>query len=145
MRASSAPPISLAVCSDYSNSRIVRSTDGKAAVWLGVVDDLWSLGKPIGVGGPWKNTAVQPGVASDSYLLTGYDHKTLTLSHASAAPVRFRVEVDLTGTGQWVNYRFFDVPAGQSLEHAFPAAYQAYWLRVVAESATTATAWLEYK
>jgi hypothetical protein len=128
-----------------SNSHIVRSTDGKAAVWLGVVDDLWSLGKPIGVGGPWKNTAVQPGVASDPYLLTGYDRKTVTLSHTSAAPVRFRVEVDLTGTGQWVNYRSFDVPAGQSLAHAFPAAYQAYWLRVVAESATTATVWLDYK
>jgi len=128
-----------------SNSHIVRSTDGKAAVWLGVVDDLWSLGKPIGVGGPWKNTAVQPGVASDPYLLTGYDRKTVTLSHTSAAPVRFRVEVDLTGTGEWVNYRSFDVPAGQSLAHAFPAAYQAYWLRVVAESATTATVWLDYK
>jgi hypothetical protein len=133
------------VSSDHSNSHIVRSTDGKAAVWLGVVDDLWSLGKPIGVGGPWKNTAVQPGVASDSYLLTGYDRKTVTLSHTSAAPVRFRVEVDLTGTGEWVNYRSFDVPAGQSLAHAFPAAYQAYWLRVVAESATTATVWLDYK
>ena len=128
-----------------SNSHIVRSTDGKAAVWLGVVDDLWSLGKPIGVGGPWKNTAVQPGVASDPYLLTGYDRKTVTLSHTTAAPVRFRVEVDLTGTGQWVNYRSFDVAAGQSLAHAFPAAYQAYWLRVVAESATTATVWLDYK
>ena len=128
-----------------SNSHIVRSTDGKAAVWLGVVDDLWSLGKPIGVGGPWKNTAVQPGVASDPYLLTGYDRKTVTLSHTSAAPVRFRVEVDLTGTGEWVNYRSFDVPAGQALAHAFPAAYQAYWIRVVAESATTATVWLDYK
>ena len=128
-----------------SNSHIVRSTDGKAAVWLGVVDDLWRLGKPVGVGGPWKDTAVQPGVASDSYLLTGYDRKTLTLSHTSASPVRFRVEVDLTGTGQWVNYRNFDVPAGQALAHAFPAAYQAYWIRFVAESATTATAWLDYK
>ena len=128
-----------------SNSHIVRSTDGKAAVWLGVVDDLWRLGKPVGVGGPWKDTAVQPGVASDSYLLTGYDRKTLTLSHTSATPVRFRVEVDLTGTGQWVNYRNVDVPAGQALAHAFPAAYQAYWIRFVAESATTATAWLDYK
>jgi hypothetical protein len=59
--------------------------------------------------------------------------------------VRFRVEVDLTGTGQWVNYRNVDVPAGQALTHAFPAAYQAYWIRFVAESATTATAWLDYK
>ncbi len=128
-----------------SNTHIVRSTDGKAAVWLGVVDDLWSLGKPVGVGGPWKDSAVQPGVASDPYLLTGYDRKTLMLSHSSLTPVRIRVEVDLTGTGQWVNYRSFDVLAGQSLAHDFPVAYQAYWLRVVAESATTATAWLDYK
>ena len=27
------------------NPRIIRSEDGKAAVWLGAVDDLWQMGK----------------------------------------------------------------------------------------------------
>jgi hypothetical protein len=127
-----------------ASPHLIRSADGRAAVWVGAIDDLWSFGKPVGVGGPWKDTAVQAGAPSDPYLLTGYDRKTLTLSHTSAMPVRLRVEVDLTGTGLWVAYDTFTVPAGRPLEHTFPAAYQAYWLRVVAESATTATVWLTY-
>ncbi|MBC7366505.1 MAG: hypothetical protein H7343_06770, partial [Undibacterium sp.] len=127
-----------------SDTHVIRSADGRAAVWAGAVDDLWSLGKPVGVGGPWKDTAVKAGAPSDPYLLTGYDQKSLALSHTSATSVRIRVEVDLTGTGQWVNYRTFEVPAGKTVEHKFPAAYQAYWLRVVAGSPATATAWLTY-
>ena len=127
-----------------ANPHVIRSADGRAAVWAGAVDDLWSFGKPVGVGGPWKDTVVAAGAPSDPYLLTGYDQKSLILSHTSATPVRLRVEVDLTGDGQWVVYETFTVPAGQSVAHAFPAAYQAYWLRIVAESATTATASLTF-
>ena len=89
------------VSSDASitNAHLIRSTDGRAAVWVGAVDDLWSFGKPVGVGGPWKDTPVDAGTPSDPYLLTGYDRKTLTVSHTSATRVRLRVEVDLTGTG----------------------------------------------
>jgi hypothetical protein len=127
-----------------ASPHLIRSADGAAALWVGAVDDLWSFGKPVGIGGPWKDTAVLAGAPSDPYLFTGYDRKTLTLTHTSTTTVRMRIEVDLTGTGHWVAYETFDVPVGRSLEHTFPAAYQAYWLRVVAESATTATAWLTY-
>lgn len=128
-----------------ANRHVIRSADGQAAVWVGVVDDLWAFGKPVGVGGPWKDAAVVPGQPSDPYLLTGYDRKTLTLSHRAAAPVRMRVEVDLTGTGRWVEYAAFDVAPGKSTVHVFPAGFEAYWLRVSADTATTATAWLVYE
>ncbi len=128
-----------------SNPHIIRSDDGRAAVWLGAIDDLWSFGKPIGTGGPWKDTAVTAGQPSDPYLLTGYDRKKLTLAHTAAAPVNFRVEVDLSGSGLWVPYATFAVPAGKPLDHEFPAAYQAYWLRVSVDTATTATAQLTYQ
>lgn len=127
-----------------SNPHLIRSADGRAAVWLGAIDDLWSFGKAVGIGGPWKDTAVTAGTPSDPYLLTGYDRKNLTLSHTAATTVNVRVEVDLSGSGHWVTYATFAVPAGKSFGHAFPAAYQAYWLRVSADTATTATAWLTY-
>ena len=60
--------------------RIFRSADGKAAVWAGVVDDLWKLGKPRGVGGPWKDTKVNAGETSDPYLMTAFDKKSVQLS-----------------------------------------------------------------
>jgi hypothetical protein len=134
----------LAAATPATADHVIRSTDGKAAVWAGGVDDLWSLGKPVGVGGPWQAAAVQAGAPSDPYLLTGYDQKELSLSHTSATPVNIRVEVDLTGTGYWVTYATLAVPAGQTITHIFPAAYQAYCLRTIADTATTATAQLTY-
>ena len=131
--------------SSKADPRVIRSDDGRAAVWLGSVDELWGLGKPVGVGGPWKETSVAAGEPSDPYLMTGYDRKTLELSHRSDRPVRIRVEIDLAGTGSWSRYDEFEVPPGRTVTHAFPDGFQAYWLRTSADSATTATAWLRYE
>jgi len=122
----------------------VRSTDGKASLWLGVSDDLWRFGKPCGRGGPWAGSRVRAGQPSDPYLFTGYDQKRLLLSHNLQASLAIRVEVDLTGTGLWVTYRDFEVPAGRPLEHVFPKGYNAYWLRTVARADAEATAILVY-
>jgi len=128
-----------------ANQHIVRSDDGKAALWVGVVDDLWKLGKPVGRGGPWSDTSVEADQPSDPYLMAGYDCKRLRLSHKSSRPVTMRVEVDLTGDGHWVVYRRFEVPPGQPIEHEFSPAFQAYWVRVVADQRCVATAQLSYE
>jgi hypothetical protein len=129
-----------------SNPHLIRSDDGHVAVWVGVVDDLWSFGRPVGEGGPWKDSAVKAGEPSDPYLMTGYEKKTLTLSQRDGAqPVKMRVDIDLTGTGKWVEYATFDVAAAKPLVHRFPDGFQAYWLRVTANRDATATAWLVYE
>jgi len=128
-----------------SNRHLIQSDDQRVSLWVGAVDDLWTFGRPVGEGGPWKDTAVKAGEPSEPYLMTGYERKKLTLSHAAARPVRMNLEVDLTGTGHWVSYAKLDVPAGRPLEHVFPDGFQAYWLRVTSEIATTATAWLVYE
>ena len=38
------------IADGVQSPRIVRSADGRAAVWIGVVDDLWELGRPRGTG-----------------------------------------------------------------------------------------------
>lgn len=133
------------ICDGVDNPHIIRSDDGKVALWAGAVDDLWKFGKAVGRGGPWKDTVVRADQPSDPYLLTGYDAKTLSLSHTGAQAVTMRVEVDITGDGQWVPYRSFTVAPNGSQKHQFPAAFQAYWLRVVADQDCTATAWLVYE
>ncbi|MEY5011893.1 MAG: hypothetical protein RLZZ253_3032, partial [Verrucomicrobiota bacterium] len=110
-----------------NSEHIIRSADGKAAVWLGVVDDIWKMGKAVGIGGPWQDSPVQAGVPSDPYLMTGYDRKTLTLSHHSAADVTITVEVDITGYGTWKTYRALTVPVGEKVVHQFPDDFNAYW------------------
>jgi len=127
------------------NRHIIRSEDGHAALWVGAVDDLWGLGKAVGEGGPWKDSEVKANAPSDPYLMTGYDRKRLALSHDRQDTVSVRVEVDITGTGDWVHYRTFEVGAGVESEHEFPDGFAAYWVRVVAEKDCRATARLVYE
>jgi hypothetical protein len=128
-----------------SNPHIIRSEDGKAAVWAGAIDDLWKLGKPTGTGGPWLDSPVEAGVPSDPYLFTGYDRKSISVSHKGSGVVSFRIELDVTGEGDWVLYQNLDVKPGAANVHEFPAACQAYWIRLVPNAGTTATARLEYR
>ncbi len=133
------------VDSDANHSHIIRSDDGNAAVWVGAIDDAWQLGKPRGFGGPWKDTNVEANAPSDPYLMTGFDSKTLTLSHSANQSVTMRVELDINGDGLWITYKSFQVPAGEEILYAFPSTVTAYWLRVVADQPCTATAQLTYR
>ena len=124
---------------------VIRSHDERCAVWVGAIDDLWKLGKPVGVGGPWLKTAVRAGEPSDPDLMTGFDAKSLSLAHGDADAVTIRVDVDISGTGLWMPYRALEVPPEKTITHDFPRAFQAYWLRVTSDADTTATAQLRYE
>lgn len=127
-----------------AGEHILRSDDGKAALWAGAIDDLWKLGKPRGNGGPWENAEVKQGEPSDPYLFWGYDRRTLRLSHNHNGSVRFQIELDLNGSGLWVTYDRPEVPTiGATI--SFDPAIQARWIRVTAESDCVATAQLTYE
>jgi hypothetical protein len=133
------------ITDDAKGEHIVRSDDGKAALWLGAIDDLWKFGKPRGTGGPWRDTAVKAGEPSDAFLCTGYDHKRVTLSHSAKTPVKMRIEADITGTGQWGEAITLAVKPGEKVEHRFPDSFAAYWLRVTADADCTASAQFTYE
>ncbi|RNC64104.1 hypothetical protein [Proteiniphilum sp. X52] len=127
------------------NAHVIVSQDGKAAVWAGVIDDLWKLGKPTGKGGPWVGSNVKAQVASDPYLIGFYDQRELTLSHTSEKAVKISVEVDPTGNGDWMGYAVYTVEPGQQQHHQFPSSFHARWIRFISDTDTNVTAWLEYR
>jgi hypothetical protein len=88
---------------------------------------------------------VKAGVPSNAYLATGYDQKRLIHSHTSKEPMNFRLEADFSGTDAWVEVIQLSVGAGKPLEHRFPEAFGAYWLRLIAEKDSTTTATLVYE
>jgi hypothetical protein len=126
-----------------NDGHIFGSTNAK--LWVGAIDDLWKMGQPRGKGGPWRDTAVKANAPSDPYLLTGYDKKTLTLSHDAQQPVEFTLEVDFYADGQWHDYQHLTVEPGKQLVHEFPSGYTAHWLRMKASADCTASAQLEYR
>ena len=123
--------------------RIIKSDDGKTSLWVGAIDDIWKLGKPRGDGGPWKDTAVKAGEASDPYLMTAYDKKSLTLS--SDKDATFTVEVDISGNGSWVVMDKVQVKSGAEHNHEFPSEFSAYWIRFTSDKDAKATAQLSYR
>lgn len=115
-----------------------------AGLWLGAIDDLWKLGKPVGVGGPWKATSVLPDVPSDPYLINGYDKKTVRLSHDADDAIVFTIEIDCDHTG-FRTYQAFVVPPGKTVTHEFPKGFAAHWVRVKSSAACVATATFVYE
>ncbi len=126
-----------------ASDHVVKSADGKTALWLGAIDDLWQLGKPVGTGGPWKDSAVKAGVPSDPYLMNGYDQKSLRLLANRDCTVTLEADFDLLSGFHKV--MTFKLKAGQELNHAFPADFAAHWVRVSADRDCTATAWFVYR
>jgi hypothetical protein len=130
-----------------ANPHIIRSDDGKAALWAGAIDDIWKLGKPRGTGGPWHQTKVKAKQVSDPYLLTGYDKKSLQLRFDDPQNDNLHVtaQIDIHGDGTWVDYKTFLLENGETIGHEFPEAFSAYWIRFTSDEDTTATATLFYE
>lgn len=125
-----------------NDPHIYRSANGAEALWFGGIDDLWKLGKPIGVGGPWKDTKVKAHQPSDSYLMTGYDRKTLVVS--ADRPVTLQLEVNFDHQGYHL-YQSLELDGESPLTFEFPAGFSAHWVRLVASEDCTATAIFTYE
>lgn len=127
------------------NPHIIRSQDGTCALWVGAVDDLWTMGKARGQGGPWFYSEVKANETSDPYLMTGFDRKSLELSHTADEPVQFRAEVDISGEGHWVPCGQWTVTVNETRQYSFPKGFSAYWIRFTTDRDTRATAMLTYE
>lgn len=110
---------------------------------IGVADDVWKLGKPVGVGGPWKDAAVAANEPSDAYLMNGFDQKTVVLK--TDADATLTLEADIDGCGTWVKVADYAVRANRESTRDLPRAFSAYWVRVRANRACTATVQFIYR
>ncbi len=126
-----------------ANPRIVNGEggDSTAAVWLGVVDDLWKYGKPRGHGGPWLDADVKKGVPSDPYLMTGYDSKKVDIRASGDAVIT--LEIDITGCGTWAKLRSYKVGAEPVSDDL--SAVRAYWVRAVSDRDCKASVQFAYE
>jgi hypothetical protein len=102
-------------------------------------------GKPVGVGGPWKNSEILANSPSDPYLMTGYDKKRVEFSHDFSGTVKFYMEIDFFGKGEFVSYKTIEIPAGKTVRYEFPEGFSAHWVRLMASKDCEATALFTYQ
>ena len=126
------------------SAHVYHDKSHTAAVWLGAIDDLWQLGKPVGVGGPWMQTPVRQDQLSDPYLMTGYDRKTLTLSADKATTVCLWVTVSHYLDDKLL-YKKFQLQPNKPLTYTFPEGFSAHWVYLSADCDCHATAQFVYE
>ena len=126
------------------SEHIYKNKDNTAALWFGSIDDLWKLGKPVGKGGPWKNTSVRKDVLSDPYLMTGYDKKTLIVQADKDVTITLWVNISHS-LKQKMPYAEFKLKAGQEMQYIFPEGFSAHWAYLSADKNCTATGQFIYE
>ena len=100
-------------------------------------------GLPMGFGGPWVRDAVPAGEVSEPFLVTGFTQRTIHLAHTEPETVKFTIEIDSTGRGDWREQA--TVPVGPRGYEArmLPADSGAIWLRLRTDrEVAAATAYL---
>ena len=128
---------------DASGPRIYKSKAGDAAVWAGVVDEFWQMGKPVGTGGPWTDSMVKAGEPSDPYLMYGYDKKKLVVTTDKATEVK--IQFDPSGTGNWITMGSLIASPDESRQFKFYPGVNAHWVRLISEVDATLTATFIYE
>jgi hypothetical protein len=125
------------------SARLFSSPDQKTSLWFGGIDDLWKFGKPVGIGGPWKNTQVKANKPSDPYLMTGYDQKTLILEADKDCEITAEIDID-HWTG-YHEYKTFKIKAGKKITFKFPLGFSAHWIRFKSNKSVQASSQLIYR
>ncbi len=118
------------------------TAEPQSGIWMGKTDDLWSFGKPKGWGGPWWEEPIKANVASDPYLMTGFEHKCIEISHTAGTNIRFDIQLDLHGHGKFVTYK--TVETRDAIIEVFPTGLSAHWMRIVPSADCVASAQLHY-
>lgn len=117
------------MASDQTDHTVGQPQSG---LWWGSIDDLWSFGKPAGWGAVWVQERVTAGGASDPFLMTGFDQKSVTLTCSPAAPVLVDIEVDVLGNGEWRKIARLDSGHAGLATYSFAPGFAAHWARAKA-------------
>ena len=107
--------------------------------------------RPDGIGSVWyqENVAATPATQSptdlvaptrnpsDPMFVSGFSKRVLHLSHSSAAPIDFTLQIDATGTGSWSDHQTITVPANGYRHLVLPDNLAATWARLATTSDAT--------
>ncbi|MDY7396320.1 hypothetical protein UMM65_13800 [Aureibaculum sp. 2210JD6-5] len=127
-----------------ASEHIYSSEDGNTSLWFGGIDDIWNFGKPVGEGGPWKDTQIKGNELSDRYLMTGYHKKSLRLETDKDVQFTLLIHVNHYLREPMI-WKTFDVKANEPVSYEFPEGFSAHWIQLKADKDCKATAWLVYR
>ena len=142
-------------CDDTAKSEFLNKRPAKGGLagpgqsqsnlWFVEPEILDRLGPSLGRGGVWLDEAVSADAPSDPFLLAGFAKRSLFLQHGSNETVRFDLDIDRKGNGEWTKIRSIEVAPGEPQWLELGADIQGEWIRLRADrDCTNATAWFLY-
>lgn len=115
-------------------------------------DELSLYGeRPEGIGSVWyqENVAATPAAQSptdlvaptrnpsDPMFISGFAKRVLHLSHGTASPIGFTLQIDANGTGNWSDYQTITVPANGYQYLVLPESLAVTWARLATTTDAT--------
>jgi hypothetical protein len=107
--------------------------------------------RPDGIGSVWyqENVAATPAAQSptdlvaptrnpsDPMFVSGFSRRVLHLSHGTASPIDFTLQIDANGNGTWSDYQTITVPANGYRYLVLPETLTATWARLATTTDAT--------
>ncbi|QDU29842.1 hypothetical protein ETAA8_49570 [Anatilimnocola aggregata] len=121
--------------SEFLNKRKMKGDlagpgQSQSNLWFIQPELLDQLGPVIGRGAVWLNDEVAANKPTDPFLVAGFEHRSLVISHDHQTEVTFTIEMDEKGDGQWKTYRKARIAPQSSSRLSIPAEVKAEWLRI---------------
>lgn len=116
----------------------------QSGLWFGNMDELWSYGKPKGIGGVWYQSKLKAGEVSDPYLMNGFDQKMVHITNHSSQDIEITLEIDYLSNDTWNTYKKVKIPANGYQYHVFENGFSAQWIRAKVDKAAEVTVQLTY-
>jgi hypothetical protein len=142
-------------CDDTAKSEFLNKRPAKGGLagpgqsqsnlWFAEPAILDRLGPLLARGGVWVDEAVSADTPSEPFLFAGFPRRSLFLRHSSNETVRFDMEVDEKGHGEWKKIRSIDLAGNKAEWIELGDDIPGEWIRLRAnKDCTNATAWFQY-
>lgn len=120
--------------SEFANKRKAKgeiaAPRSQSNLWFIDPAQLDTFGPVIGRGTLWHQDPVKAGEPTDPFLFSGYDQRSIQITHDSAATVTITLEVDSAGNGKWSPLTTLEAAPGETLFHAFTPEQTGAWIRL---------------
>ncbi|WP_425614761.1 hypothetical protein NA78x_004638 [Anatilimnocola sp. NA78] len=130
--------------SEFLNKRKLKGDlagpgQSQSNLWFVQPELLDQLGPAIGRGAVWLNEEVAADQTSDPFLVAGFEHRSLILSHEAETEVNFAIEVRgpekrHAAEGDWLAYREVKVAPKSNFRLSISADAKIEWMRVRSHS-----------
>lgn len=137
--------------SEFLNKRSAKGNgvapgQSQSNLWFTPMDEPDHLGPALGRGAVWLAEPIQAETFSDPFLLNGFSHRLMMLTHDGTAETIYSVDIDYHGDGEWTPWADFKLkPTEKNRWIEIPAEVPGTWLRIKSSRAqSTATVAFQY-